>query len=332
MQFEDLLAIFKDLKGDRNSAWNSRVKNHINNLAIVENAGELFVAPINYVTHFIKNKSREKGSVDKGSQFNEIIECLKEQGYSKVTRSENEASTEFQAYEDYYRSLPTKDYSNFKTRNSKLMTFWITENPHPIIAPKDLTKKHILKAMERFKNGERPDSFKKPRGWHVIHLITQEAFPLKGVYGLATGLSCSHKKFNSFKTNEAYKKLTQLGFDCVDITKDAIGEELQQGVERSYNNISDVRQERLRSAPRKPVKTMQMVVRFQRNPDVIAERLHMAQGKCEACFQPAPFRKKKDNEPFLEVHHVIPLADGGEDTVENTRALCPNCHRQAHFG
>jgi hypothetical protein len=28
----------------------------------------------------------------------------------------------------------------------------------------------------------------------------------------------------------------------------------------------------------------------------------------------------------------VPLARGGEDTVENAVAVCPNCHREAHFG
>jgi 5-methylcytosine-specific restriction protein A len=28
----------------------------------------------------------------------------------------------------------------------------------------------------------------------------------------------------------------------------------------------------------------------------------------------------------------VMLAEGGEDTVENALALCPNCHRRLHFG
>jgi len=36
--------------------------------------------------------------------------------------------------------------------------------------------------------------------------------------------------------------------------------------------------------------------------------------------------------PYLEVHHWTPLAEGGLDTIENAAALCPNCHKQAHFG
>ncbi|MFV3370974.1 HNH endonuclease [Pseudomonas sp. NY15435] len=39
-----------------------------------------------------------------------------------------------------------------------------------------------------------------------------------------------------------------------------------------------------------------------------------------------------DGKPYPEVRHVVRLADGGEDTVENAIAICPNCHRLRHFG
>jgi 5-methylcytosine-specific restriction protein A len=52
-------------------------------------------------------------------------------------------------------------------------------------------------------------------------------------------------------------------------------------------------------------------------------------GRCELCKQEAPF-KDKMGEPFLEVHHVVWLAKGGKDSIENTVALCPNCHRIMH--
>jgi 5-methylcytosine-specific restriction protein A len=71
---------------------------------------------------------------------------------------------------------------------------------------------------------------------------------------------------------------------------------------------------------------------FKRNPDVVAEALYRANGHCESCNQPAPFLRTKDNSPYLEVHHIVPLADGGDDTLENVVAICPNCHRRYHFG
>ena len=69
---------------------------------------------------------------------------------------------------------------------------------------------------------------------------------------------------------------------------------------------------------------------FRRSPDVAAWTLHHADGKCTLCNDPAPFRTKR-GVPYLEVHHVRPLSEGGPDTVDNAVALCPNCHRKAHF-
>lgn len=70
---------------------------------------------------------------------------------------------------------------------------------------------------------------------------------------------------------------------------------------------------------------------FNRNPYIVAYTKKMANGICHDCEQPAPFMTKK-GEPFLEVHHEKPLAEGGFDTIDNTIALCPNCHRKRHYG
>ena len=67
-----------------------------------------------------------------------------------------------------------------------------------------------------------------------------------------------------------------------------------------------------------------------RNPRVKAWTLRQAKGRCELCRKPAPF--KGPDGPFLEGHHVKRLAEGGEDVPDNTVALCPNCHRMAHYG
>jgi 5-methylcytosine-specific restriction protein A len=62
------------------------------------------------------------------------------------------------------------------------------------------------------------------------------------------------------------------------------------------------------------------------------EVLRRAQGKCEYCLKDAPFIKVADKEPYLEVHHIQHLSEGGKDIIENAIALCPNCHKNAHFG
>ncbi|MFS2187239.1 HNH endonuclease [Mucilaginibacter sp. Mucisp84] len=56
-----------------------------------------------------------------------------------------------------------------------------------------------------------------------------------------------------------------------------------------------------------------------------------ANGNCELCGKPAPFANSL-GVPFLEVHHILKLADDGPDKTVNVAALCPNCHREAHYG
>ena len=92
------------------------------------------------------------------------------------------------------------------------------------------------------------------------------------------------------------------------------------------------RLKRLQNAPRLPTFSTASVIVFDRNPDVVAAVLLHADGVCEECKSPAPFIRRRDNTPYLEVHHRIRLADGGEDSVENALAVCPNCHRRLHFG
>jgi hypothetical protein len=89
---------------------------------------------------------------------------------------------------------------------------------------------------------------------------------------------------------------------------------------------------RLNLANKKPIITNTIVKTFIRNPDVVAEVLYRANEVCEYCNTKAPFKKDSDGKGFLEVHHIIPLAEKGEDTVKNAVGLCPNCHRKAHFG
>lgn len=54
-----------------------------------------------------------------------------------------------------------------------------------------------------------------------------------------------------------------------------------------------------------------------------------AKGVCQLCNNPAPFTDK-DGNPYLESHHIDWLSKGGEDSIDNTVALCPNCHRKMH--
>src|SRR5262245_36217719 len=59
--------------------------------------------------------------------------------------------------------------------------------------------------------------------------------------------------------------------------------------------------------------------RIIRDEAVAAYVKRAAKGKCDLCEQDAPFISR-DNEPFLECHHVHHLARGGPDVIENAVA------------
>ncbi len=69
---------------------------------------------------------------------------------------------------------------------------------------------------------------------------------------------------------------------------------------------------------------------FVRSPIVRQRALERAKGRCEWCSE---YGFTTDTGAiFLETHHVIPLSEGGKDRTSNVVALCPNHHREAHYG
>lgn len=67
-----------------------------------------------------------------------------------------------------------------------------------------------------------------------------------------------------------------------------------------------------------------------RSQDVRRKVLERAKGICEFCNKPG--FSMDSGAIYLETHHVIPLAEGGPDIEWNVVAICPNDHRQVHFG
>lgn len=72
-------------------------------------------------------------------------------------------------------------------------------------------------------------------------------------------------------------------------------------------------------------------VYYERSAAVRDYVLARAQGVCEACRKQAPF-ERTDGNPYLEPHHTRRVSDGGPDHPRYVAAVCPNCHREIHFG
>jgi len=69
----------------------------------------------------------------------------------------------------------------------------------------------------------------------------------------------------------------------------------------------------------------------ERSAAIRAYGLKRADGICEYCQAQAPFTTSRGL-PYLEIHHIRQLADGGPDHPEFVIGVCPNCHRRAHYG
>jgi hypothetical protein len=69
---------------------------------------------------------------------------------------------------------------------------------------------------------------------------------------------------------------------------------------------------------------------YKRDPEVRDYVLKRAKGRCEHCRKIGFLLP--DGGRYVETHHIIALAKDGPDTVRNVIGLCPNHHREAHYG
>ena len=84
------------------------------------------------------------------------------------------------------------------------------------------------------------------------------------------------------------------------------------------------------SAPAMAKQAASAATLFVRSRDVRDYVLARAAGVCEGCKDPAPFLTASGH-PYLEAHHIRRLSDGGPDDPRFVAAVCPNCHRHAHY-
>lgn len=104
-----------------------------------------------------------------------------------------------------------------------------------------------------------------------------------------------------------------------------------QSIDDLMEAIKDTPEEELiRIVHSKPKTKTSISTHYDRDPYVRLYALRRSKGICDLCGKDAPF-KKKDGSPYLEVHHIVPLSEEGEDSWNNVCSLCPNCHRKMHI-
>lgn len=114
--------------------------------------------------------------------------------------------------------------------------------------------------------------------------------------------------------------------DASEPMADELGRQLAKSLETK--KLAEKAKRRVGPPPQK----QRMVNDFVRDPFIVAAALARANGHCEMPNCKAKLFNREDDQPYLEVHHITPLGEGGDDTFINAAALCPSCHRELHYG
>lgn len=118
--------------------------------------------------------------------------------------------------------------------------------------------------------------------------------------------------------------------DSQTVTEESFQERVAKA--RKKPNLDELA--RRAAAPGPVARQQTSTTTFKRRPEVVAWVIENAlkhnEGRCELRDCESFITSK--GEPYLEVHHVIPLSGNGPDEISNAVALCPACHRELHFG
>ena len=115
-------------------------------------------------------------------------------------------------------------------------------------------------------------------------------------------------------------------YDITDIKKN----EILKTREVRKHSIDEIKEKAKKIENKKTNSKEVKTIYRERNQYISEFTKERAKGVCDLCGKEAPF-KDKSGKPYLESHHVIPLANNGPDAIYNTVAVCPNCHRKIHI-
>lgn len=166
----------------------------------------------------------------------------------------------------------------------------------------------------------------------------------------------AHDKLHRFYFLKPYKKIfpayiekkSPRGakyYSPEELTKHMDIEEVEQDedskIQKEINNtVLDIKNhfEYTKEINRRPEQMKKgKVIYYKRSAKVSANALNHACYKCEINNDHKTFLRKKDEIPYTEAHHLIPMSQQGNfefslDIEENIISLCSNCHNEIHYG
>lgn len=167
----------------------------------------------------------------------------------------------------------------------------------------------------------------------TLRLAIDEKYEILGILCVAQDITKSPRSIKEVKDDFVYRLKIKDEGDKIYLTKiekiklmDILRKD--RILKGENNALQDLNVTELRNDLPDRAFTSGFIVK--RDQNVRKAVLKRANGKCEYCGSSS--FQTSNGENYLETHHIIYLANKGKDKVTNVIALCPNHHREAHFG
>lgn len=155
------------------------------------------------------------------------------------------------------------------------------------------------------------------------------------------GLLLSYKEIEGLIGNRSIEQFNDyilLNEDGLFLENDLNEEEFQQVVqELTIIKDSEIIEDEQKRVRPEPIVNKDGGIQWSRNAVTASKALKLSNYKCEIDLSHSTFISKSTNMPYVESHHLIPLAKQEDfqydlDQLANLISLCPNCHRLVHLG
>lgn len=196
-----------------------------------------------------------------------------------------------------------------------------------------IEKEHIYEAI-RIYESEKPECKGKPDQYYIKY--KGKEYPSKKIrrmsYVIAYGVSPDENSFFGGEDTIKFfgKEKFNNEFEIVYYENGKKKKEIDEGKSLSEKSIEELKAMALQSTNAVEKHGTSIYKGYKRSDIIKQYTKKIAKGVCQLCNAKAPF-VDKTGEPYLESHHIIWLSRGGEDSINNTTALCPNCHRKMHI-
>ncbi len=309
MTLSEIILQHKEVQ--ESEGWKTAIRNHPSDILFLGANEELRFAPLRYF-----------------EVTDEVKRCLRAAGYQYYC-SKQDLHACRAIFKDHFESFYKKcngrnvearrtyiEGKEDKNGNLKYASYWARPTDiDPFVAQP--SHNSVQRAFDQYDPDNLPDSFGPAKSWFVTDPKTSTDFPVKIVWGLATGGYSNDGNSIQFK-----KRLERAGFECANLSDVSLTAptlaRIFEGADKqlSYN-----------SKERSQVARKNCIDHYRQN--IMNGRL-----ACLVCDLDFSERYGELGEGFIHVHHLNPLSetDGIRETIPQNDLVpvCPNCHAMIH--